>query len=1326
MKIKYGFRSNFRSFKSAITLAFLVLILNYNEAKAQWSALGAGANDMVYAISPDVAGTGIYCALNFGNISATKNWIQSSNGTAAPANLNANAYVNGYIYAIAVVGTKIYVGGDFTTAQGAGTYGGVACWNTATNSWSNLGTGASGSNKTVYSLLYDAANNLLYAGGEFTSMSGTAAANIAAYNLGTGTWSALGSGCTTLPAGSASGTTVGVYALTQCGTNIYAGGRFVNAGGVASNNIAAWNGSAWSTLTSGGQAGVMNITVVGPNVACAVWDAGVMALTSDGTNVYAGGDFDKAGGVTGYHNIGCWNTGTSAWSKLGTGMQLPLGSESGMAATLGDNANVWALTMFNGNLIAGGDFEQAGTIAPVGGNLFIAQWNGSAWSGFNTSCGTDLNSDVFALGVSGGYLYAGGQFSPTSPYYIAKYTGAGPTMTMNVGTGTTICSTGSVALSVSGATSYTWTTGTGLSCTNCSNPTASPTTTTVYTVTGTTSGCSSTKTVTITVVATPTLTVNSPTICIGSAAVLTASSASAYSWSTGAITNTISVSPGVGSTTYTVTGDNGSGCTATKTATVTVSDQPTLTISGSATHCTGSAMILTGSTTAGTYTWSANAGSVTTSTVSVNPGAGSVTYTLNGTNGACSNNTTLTVSVTATPTLTVNSPTVCAGQSAVLTAATANSYSWSTTETTNTISVSPGVGTTTYTVTGDNGNGCTSTKTATVTVSAQPTVSISGAAAHCSGSAMTLTGSTTAGTFTWSANAGGVSTSTVSVNPGLGNTTYTLNGSVGTCTATTTITVSVTPSPTLTVNSPTICSGQTATLTAATANNYSWSTTETTPSITVSPANTTTYTVTGDNGAGCTSTKTATVTVNPTPTVVISGAHVICQGQTITLSGATAASYTWMPGGTNGSTLSVTPPNGSHTYTLTGANGACTATDVATVDVSPSPTLSVNNASICSGQSVVLSASGATTFSWSANAGGVMSPTVSVNPTTTTVYTVGGIVGLCKDSVTTTVTVSPSPTLTLPANSYTVCLGNSATLGVNGATTYTWTTGTGLSCTNCQNPVSTPTTATIYTVSGTTGSCTSAASVTVSVNVNPLPTLTLSPSSNSICSSNSSTITVSGASTYTWSPGGSLSGTNGSTVTATPGTTTDYTVSGTDVNGCMNTSVVTITVSPTPTINISPVPPAACSGQSVVLNGGTASTYTWSSNAGGVNTATVSVTPNATTTYTLTGTTGSCTASAVATVTVNPLPTVGASTVVPAACGQSNGCIDTVLVSNGTPGYQYSWDHGITWSNAAQHCNIPTGSYEVVVKDLNGCLDSTSIAVSNLNGPPAPGVAAVA
>src|SRR5207253_2900849 len=121
------------------------------------------------------------------------------------------------------------------------------------------------------------------------------------------------------------------------------------------------------------------------------------------------------------------------------------------------------------------------------------------------------------------------------------------------------------------------------------------------------------------------------------------------------------------------------------------------------------------------------------------------------------------------------------------------------------------------------------------------------------------------------------------------------------------------------------------------------------------------------------------------------------------------------------------------------------------------------------------------------------------------------------------------------------------------------------------------------------------------------------------------------------------------------------------------TQTVNITVTPTPTITISGIK-SICAGSSTVLTGTTATTYSWSS--GGITSNTISVNPASTTTYTLTGANGTCTAQAVATVTVNTLPQLTNSVVTSAPCGQSTGCINSVTISGGAPTYSYSWNGG--------------------------------------------------
>src|SRR5262245_50517305 len=93
----------------------------------------------------------------------------------------------------------------------------------------------------------DGSGPALYIGGEFTSAGGVPAAGIARWDGAS--WSVVGTGVSgTVLAG----TPVGVLALAVYddggGADLYAGGHFANAGGVAVSNIARWNGTSWSAL----------------------------------------------------------------------------------------------------------------------------------------------------------------------------------------------------------------------------------------------------------------------------------------------------------------------------------------------------------------------------------------------------------------------------------------------------------------------------------------------------------------------------------------------------------------------------------------------------------------------------------------------------------------------------------------------------------------------------------------------------------------------------------------------------------------------------------------------------------------------------------------------------------------------------------------------------------------------------------------------------------------------------------------------------------------------------------------------------------------------
>jgi len=113
-------------------------------------------------------------------------------------------------------------------------------------------------------------------------------------------------------------------------------------------------------------------------------DSSVEAIAVSGTDVYVGGYFTTAGGVSA-NRIAKWD-GTS-WSALGTGM----------------NGNVEAIAISGTDIYAGGGFRTAGGVSADR----IAKWNGTSWS----ALGTGMNSNVEAIAVSGADVYAGGYFT---------------------------------------------------------------------------------------------------------------------------------------------------------------------------------------------------------------------------------------------------------------------------------------------------------------------------------------------------------------------------------------------------------------------------------------------------------------------------------------------------------------------------------------------------------------------------------------------------------------------------------------------------------------------------------------------------------------------------------------------------------------------------------------------------------------------------------------------------------------------------------------------------------------------------------------------------
>jgi hypothetical protein len=362
-----------------------------------WSVLGTGLTNPVRALAVLDDGSGGGPALYAGGyfISATgqvdhvtrwdgQSWVPLGIPESGPSDT---------VHAIAPFddgsgsGTAIYAGG----------FGGIFKWDGQT--WSKLDDGGM-SISVVYALcVFDdggGAGPALYVGGSRNP--GTLMPFVARWDGQS--WSELGSGLQRGGVGPA------VYDLTVFddglggGPALYAGGRFTTAGGVTVNHVARWNGH-WSALGSGMDGDVR---------ALAVFDDGSGA----GPALYAGGDFEKAGGQTATR-AAKWDG--QSWSPLG----------------VGTNDTVTSLTVVDGGsmmpaLYAGGQFTTAGGQ----GIGYIARWDGQGWSPLGSGVGPDGNPSFYEIeelvefddgSGAGPALIAGGSFvlSPGDDIYIAKW-----------------------------------------------------------------------------------------------------------------------------------------------------------------------------------------------------------------------------------------------------------------------------------------------------------------------------------------------------------------------------------------------------------------------------------------------------------------------------------------------------------------------------------------------------------------------------------------------------------------------------------------------------------------------------------------------------------------------------------------------------------------------------------------------------------------------------------------------------------------------------------------------------------------------------------------
>ncbi len=398
----------------------------------------------------------------------------------------------------------------------------------------------------------------------------------------------------------------------------------------------------------------------------------------------------------------------------------------------------------------------------------------------------------------------------------------------------------------------------------------------------------------------------------------------------------------------------------------------------------------------------------------------------------------------------------------------------------------------TYNVVVEDAVGCQGTTTVTIGNAGGPVInSVSGTDVTCNGAGDGTITINATGATQYSID--GVTFQASNVFTGLAPGSYTVYADNGACVTTDFITINepTAVSHTVTINNASCTNDGSIVVTAAGGSgSYQYSidngTTFQTGNTFASLAGGT-YQVIVIDSDGCTSAMTnETVGSNPAVTVAGSGADETCNAANGSISAAATGgngSFTYSIDGTNFQGNGTFTGLSAGTYTVTAMDGnGCTGTTIITITNTGSVTASASpDQTICAGQSVTLTASGGTGYSWSDGATVVgTTASITVSPTSTTTYTVTVDDGTCTDQATTIVTVNQVPTTTVTGDTD-ICAGETATLTASGGSSYFWAhSGETTASVNVS-----PTSGTVqYSVVASNGNCQGNVA-TISVTVSP-------------------------------------------------------------------------------------------------------------------------------------------------------------------------------------------------------------------------------------------------
>jgi trimeric autotransporter adhesin len=393
-----------------------------------WSPMGTGSNEDIHCLAVfggELIAGGRFQRIDGVDALGVARW-DGDRWSPLGAGLFTPNWQNPAVLALFVHEDRLYAAGEFTMA-GDVPANHIAVWDGTT--WMSVGNGVPfpGSAIAVW-------GDHLYVGGDFNTNDPGLGTGLAAWD-GTN-WLPI---ATSPLQGSPYG---GVRAFASFGNQLVVAGYFEGVGGVVANGVATWNGVGWASMDVGAPGYVAALAVHedelwlgGSEVyfespAVRRWTGSewlpTFAVTGQALCLHSTGRRLAAGGVivARSEDGNLLATGVALWDSEWSGLESWSPDMHGLQSSQGMFSEVAALTVYRGNVLAGGWFAFCGDPPGYVRANGIASWDGMSWTAFPWYSSIDPPSTFY---VEQDTLYTGGffdnWFGPEHPVPVFRYDG---------------------------------------------------------------------------------------------------------------------------------------------------------------------------------------------------------------------------------------------------------------------------------------------------------------------------------------------------------------------------------------------------------------------------------------------------------------------------------------------------------------------------------------------------------------------------------------------------------------------------------------------------------------------------------------------------------------------------------------------------------------------------------------------------------------------------------------------------------------------------------------------------------------------------------------